>query len=325
MISQIPLRTARFIYRKIGLSRNKVFMNRPFPGMLNVETANSFIAASIQKGQPAMISRFGTPESNCLLNYLELEEINSSNYFRRLHAFLQKKRAGWDEEMKTALRDLVGFFPIDEEHLLQFAPYYIEQIKKMDMVGVWGFVPGESYLINRFCANAAKYDPTALEPYYFQDPWSATLEGKKVLIIHPFVKSIQQQYLKREVLFRNARVLPSFELKTIVAVQSIAGNDTGFKTWFDALEWMKREIDKIDFDVAIIGAGSYGLPLSAYVKDKGKISIHIGGATQILFGIKGKRWDEHPVISTFYNEHWIRPSAEETVQQAQKVEDGCYW
>ncbi|MEI7736983.1 MAG: hypothetical protein WCI49_16050, partial [Ferruginibacter sp.] len=123
----------------------------------------------------------------------------------------------------------------------------------------------------------------------------------------------------------NSSILPDFELKTIAAVQTIAGNKTEFTDWFEALNHMKNQIDATDFDVAIIGAGSYGLPLSAYVKDKGKISIHMGGATQILFGIKGKRWDDHPVISKLYNEYWVRPEVSEIVPNAEKVEGGCYW
>ena len=56
-----------------------------------------------------------------------------------------------------------------------------------------------------------------------------------------------------------------------------------------------------------------------------KSSIHLGGATQILFGIKGHRWDTHDVISSFYNDHWVRPSKEETPEKAKINEEGCYW
>ena len=31
--------------------------------------------------------------------------------------------------------------------------------------------------------------------------------------------------------------------------------------------------------------------VSARLKKAGKKTIHLGGSTQILFGIKGKRWD----------------------------------
>ena len=51
----------------------------------------------------------------------------------------------------------------------------------------------------------------------------------------------------------------------------------------------------------------------------------MGGPTQILFGIKGKRWDDHPVISKFYNEYWVIPNSIEKPQGANKVENGCYW
>lgn len=40
---------------------------------------------------------------------------------------------------------------------------------------------------------------------------------------------------------------------------------------------------KFDFDVAIIGCEAYGFPLAARLKRAGKIVVHMGGATQILF------------------------------------------
>lgn len=111
----------------------------------------------------------------------------------------------------------------------------------------------------------------------------------------------------------------------IRAVQSIAGEKTEYATWFDALEFMQNQISECDFDLAIIGAGAYGLPLAAYCKIIGKQAIQMSGATQLLFGIKGKRWDEHPVISKMYNEYWTRPDDKETPTQKAEVEGGSYW
>lgn len=164
-----------------------------------------------------------------------------------------------------------------------------------------------------------------LEPYDYPYPWSKALEGKKVLVIHPFAKSIELQYKKRELLFANINVLPAFDLITLKAVQTIAGERTDFATWFDALKWMEDEIDKLDFDVAIIGCGAYGFPLAAHCKQIGKKAIHLGGATQILFGIKGKRWEELPAVAALMNEHWVSPLPEETPKEKIKVEGGCYW
>ena len=48
--------------------------------------------------------------------------------------------------------------------------------------------------------------------------------------------------------------MPEFELHTFKAVQTIAGvKDSRFNDWFEALDYMKNEIMKIDFDNSIIG------------------------------------------------------------------------
>jgi hypothetical protein len=315
----------RFLYRRIGFSANqrlhKIYTNT----IKNAECSNQMIYNIIQAGKPAMISRFGTPESKCLLNYLEVKEWENEGVHSKIHAQFTGAVSNWRTDVKIHLHDLVGVFPTTDAMLERFAIFYIEQIKKIDAIGVWGFVPGETFLINKYCPEAEAYDPQALEPYFFTNPWSKSLEGKKVLVIHPFTASIIKQFARREKLFKDQTVLPSFELKTVTAVQSIAGTKTAFTDWFEALESMQAQIDVTDFDVAIIGAGSYGLPLSAYIKSKGKIAIHIGGASQILFGIKGKRWDNHPTISPLYNDYWVRPDVAELVPEAQKVEGGCYW
>ncbi len=81
----------------------------------------------------------------------------------------------------------------------------------------------------------------------------------------------------------------------------------------------------ISFDIAIIGCGAYGLPLAAYVKKIGKKTIHIGGATQLLFGIKGNRWETDGVSSKFMNDFWVNPLPSEYPENFLNVEQGCYW
>ena len=83
---------------------------------------------------------------------------------------------------------------------------------------------------------------------------------------------------------------------------------------------------KIEFDVAIIGCGAYGFPLAAEIKRMGKIAIHMGGATQLLFGIRGKRWDDWVgVYKKMVNEYWVRPSEEEKISEGYKIENNFYW
>lgn len=172
-------------------------------------------------------------------------------------------------------------------------------------------------------------DLNSLSPFLFADPWSKCLKGKVVLVVHPFAKSISTQYSShRDKLFSNKDVLPDFkELIVIPAVQSIGGRVSGYDTWFDALESMCMQIEKVEFDIALIGCGAYGLPLAAKVKSLGKKGVHIGGALQLLFGIKGSRWEGngYDYHHCFYNDYWIRPLPEETPSDANTFENRCYW
>ena len=183
----------------------------------------------------------------------------------------------------------------------------------------------QNYLFGKYSNNSIKVSNRAIEPFYFDNPWSEELKGKKVLIIYPFSETIKKQYKNREKLWTNPNVLPDFELLTYKTVQSIGGIGP-HKDWKESLEIMKNDISKLDFDVALLGCGSYGLPLVNYIKTElGKTAIYIGGGLQVLFGIKGKRWDTHSDVSKMYNEHWVRPLNEETPIDYRKVENGCYW
>jgi hypothetical protein len=206
----------------------------------------------------------------------------------------------------------------------RFCVLFLDAIRHVDGMGIW-HNPFEDMVLKKFCPKAELFPLSGIEPYYHKNPWSIILAGKKVLVIHPFEDSIKNQYSNRSKLFRNEEILPEFRLVTLKSVQSIAGNATKYENWFEALESMKTQMEKIDFDIAIIGAGAYGLPLAAYAKIMGKQAVHMGGATQILFGIKGKRWDDMEQISRLYNDYWIRPSDSEKPVNTHKVEDGCYW
>jgi len=290
------------------------------------QQANDLIRDIVLKNTPSMISRFGKVELNCVNAYLEKCNFSQLKGISFLKYYLQNNSRAYSEICKYEISNNAGVFPDDHNALDRFSEIYLDCIRSIDVLGVWKFIRKENEIIKKYCPNAKLVDPAGLEPYYHQNPWSSSLKGKKILVVSPFAQSIYKNYqLNQSKIFENKNTLPEFTLKTLKAVQSIAGNSTGFKSWFEAIDYMKNEISKIDFDVAILGCGAYGLPLASYIKDMGKIAIHLGGATQILFGIKGKRWDDNPAISKFYNQYWVRPDASEIPSSADKVENGCYW
>jgi ketopantoate reductase len=88
---------------------------------------------------------------------------------------------------------------------------------------------------------------------------------------------------------------------------------------------MVAEVVKTDCQIVIIGCGGLGMILAGRLKALGKICIVMGGAVQVLFGIKGKRWENHEYISKLWNSEWVYPSPSETPRKALEIERGCYW
>lgn len=294
---------------------------RPLPADFSGQPACSLIQRSLETSDPLFIGWIGRTERDVILRTRNVQ--SAGGFWTKFARYIFKNSSPfwWDEKIRTNVRNLVGFFPTDDENLERFAGLMLQDLQTVDILAAFG---DEGDLRAHF--PQAKIIPlTDLEPYYHSDPWTQALEGRKVLVVHPYETSIRNQYARRSSLFNDARILPDFELKTLKAVQSIAGNPVGFSTWFEALDWMKGQMEQIDFDIAIIGAGFYGFPLTAHVKRMGKKGIHLAGATQLLFGIRGKRWDGWSFYRQLINENWVRPSSEETPQDFQKVEDGCYW
>lgn len=325
-VEDILAKHGRRIYHRLFSNfKNPVIRDNYFgKKILSNQEGNDCIATKLQSNMPFLAARLGQAELATIINYNEIIELNNSNIFKRVAAQIYGKDKNWSKLCIKEIETNAGVFPPTDTILKSFSEIYINSIKQIDALGVW-FSYGEDLMYNANCPEADLIPLVSLEPYYHNNPWSKWLKNKKVLVIHPFEKSINQQYAKHQYLFKDNEVLPDFELITLKAVQSIAGSSTPFINWMDALEFMKEEVNKIDFDIAIIGAGAYGLPLGAHVKKMGKQAIHMGGATQILFGIKGKRWENNVIISTFFNEHWVRPLPEETPEKSISVENACYW
>ncbi|MCC5945681.1 MAG: hypothetical protein JJT94_12160 [Bernardetiaceae bacterium] len=317
------------VYRKLTLHKpkEKLSVSDFDRSVLAIPEGSAQLQKELASAKPFFAGRFGSVELSIVRSQLKYKAYQQLSLTGKIQAnFAENRSIHFPQGVRDSAHNNAGIFPKSDAVLEKYSQLFLEDVPILDMLGVW-FNPYEEVLARDYGSkNLTLMRLQALEPYYHTDAsWSSALAGKKVLVIHPYKESIESQYAKRADLFPNTDILPEFELKTMRAVQSIAGNKTPFDTWFDALEAMKNQMEKIDFDVMLVGAGAYGFHLAAHAKRMGKQGIHIGGATQILFGIKGARWDEHPVISKFYNEHWVRPQTSEIPANHKKVEDGCYW
>ena len=285
--------------------------------VMSKKKTNDYIYHLIKSDKPFMVCRFGNTELQTVVGNLKTKIVGHS---KEADAYLDKwfTRLGKDS----------GFFPVDYKYLDRFTNCILDACKEADLLAMW-HLNMEDFVIEEYNPNVKLTYLFRLEPWLANcRPWSAALKGKKVLVIHPFEDTIRAQFQKREKLFPNTEILPEFELKTLKAVQTLCGErDERFQNWFEALEYMVQPALKIDFDVAIIGCGAYGMPLAAKLKQAGKQAIHLGGATQLLFGIKGRRWEENypSKIATCFNANWTYPLDSEKPKNGGTVEMGCYW
>lgn len=300
---------ARPIVAKLVIAYEK----NSYPGIdvKNPNIANEAIKNIIKASQPALIGKMGSVELDMVRSYLRKISTESKKWKHRMNR----------------LHVCPGIFPEDSDLVKDWCDAYIEALKDMDVLGVW-FNAEEARVAHKFCKNAKIVHYGGIEPFECSDPWIKDLEGKNVLVIHPFAKSIKMQYEKRDLVWGERKLLPDFNLMQIKMPLSEAIMPSAFNNWKEQLDYLKKQMDEFDYDVVLVGAGGYSLLLAQHAKASGKIGIHLGGSTQVLFGVYGSRWLNNPASTRLFNEHWVRPLPEETPPAERCAEvkrDGCYW
>lgn len=326
-LSKFTLRALRKLYGKTIGS----YQFSPLPCERDLDKASELIYNMLAIGKPCMIARFGANELNIVTNYLSIKSQKHS-----IFSYIRGKNVAWwwMDSLLKQMKTNAGFFPSTPETVSRFSELMLNDMKEMDVCGLFRFVENPIHHVLPYMNNPQFVLLAVYENATSKKPWTRILKGKKVLVVHPFAKLIEAQYHeKRALLFDNPDSLPEFELQTIQAVQSLGGVSNGFEDWFEALQWMKEEIDKREYDICLLGCGAYGFPLAAHVKRQGRQAVHVGGGLQLFFGIKGKRWETDATPwglpkdhynKLFSNPAWVRPN-EYVTEQTKIVENGCYW
>jgi hypothetical protein len=240
-----------------------------------------------------------------------------------------------------------GIYPETTNGLQTFGDIYYDALRSLRAPDICAFFLHrheiESVVLKQTLSKSvAMIHEDALSPFWFNSPWSSCLRDKVVLVVHPFIDSIKCQLRRKTHIFPNAPdVLPPFDVKFVKSFQCIGEQPLPHRDWNETLHATMQLVDEVGhFDVALIAAGSYGLPLAVYCKSVKKASaLVIGGSLQQLFGLRGMRWENHyptgykyPIIAqngthqTMYNDNWMFPLLSDTVTNADKIEHGSpYW
>ena len=292
-----------------------------------IAEGGGILSQRIYSGVPFVAGKMGTSE------------------FDALHWFVTHNGVPFPREIRRNMVINAGLFAnkiIEGSDCLQeWCQYMIENFHLMDEIAMWNPIKPleERIFIEKYIPQVKKFLPLrALEPFYQDLPenrWSLAIETP-FCVVSPFVESIEIQWIKRDMLF-------PFSLWSSKAKFS-GGVCSGYsplicdgdeicswpshvleKGWWGGVNFIVDSCVATGAKIVFVGAGALSLPVCFELKKRGISAIHTGGGTQIIFGIKGRRWFNHGVISRFFNEYWTSPLASEIPSAGNVIEGGCYF
>lgn len=271
---------------------------------------------------PAAIGKLGTIETE--LAYFRFKTRKAANPIQ-IHP----------QMIQTLCRN-AGMFPPTQATAEKMADELLRSLLQLDSVPIWWIKEQSRELFGVFARAASYVSLQSLECFLSPNPehwWTA--KKARVLVISPFTESIQAQvphldkvWAQRPGFWSSESTFTMLKFPLSFGVQDSSVQSYMIQTWTNSvglIQDFQKKMDAIDYDIALIGVGIHSLPLVAYAKQKGKKAIHLGGATQLFFGVRGGRWDTMKEFQPLFNEHWIRPSVEERPVHFEQVEKGCYW
>jgi hypothetical protein len=232
-----------------------------------------------------------------------------------------------------------GVFPMPNKHLfLTWREESIRATRAADLLVTGWYKPladAESAALNMWQVKAKHIPLRSLEPYYEppENQWTSLLKDQDVAVISSFTKTASEQVKKGAYkIWGDRKVLDDtirwHWIQTGHPPSVAKGSNewpANISTWQDAAKYIVGEVVRSGARIVLIGCGGLSMPIANMLALRGHCVIVMGGAIQVLFGIKGKRWSTHPVISTFWNDAWVWPSPQETPAGAGLIEGGCYW
>ena len=221
--------TREAITRLIGYPKNRSIDNsrvQYFDNDANEHIYNQ-ISAALSNGEGYALGKLGTVELGCIVSFLKRNKWNFNDYAKFLKGY--PVPLFYDKEI-IRLNNNAGVFPADEQTANKFCELMLKDMDVIDTLASYAWC--ERYILKYVSHCSTVNLDGYYAPFLFKQPWTRILENKRVLVIHPFAKSIETQYAKRETLFSNPLVLPRFKsLRVIQAVQSPVirvGLQTGF-------------------------------------------------------------------------------------------------
>jgi hypothetical protein len=289
-------------------------------------------------------------ENNELRSYLEDKIKNNTNFILpRISGIennfaylgvciannkLTKEEYNYINNVIKSMKNNAGIKLTSIKSILKYSELYLDAFKLCDAYFDWDktgtyiqhIALSHDFITTNF--NKNKFWALSLDIFYniHNNPWTQALNGKRLLIISPFIESMKS---KLDILpeIYGVDLFPNCEFIFLKPPQTHAAMpsdefDIELKRFIEQIKKIKD-----DFDIALCSCGGYANLVCAEIFKMNKSAIYVGGVLQMFFGIYGNRWlTEKPEILRIYmNKHWSRPSENEKPEGHTNIEKGCYW
>ena len=301
-------------------------VTRQGPPLLTQREGAIWLSAQVASRRIFAAGKLGTSETEALWFYIAMRR-GATKY-------------PYLSDIKKNMTVNAGLFPATDEALDDWAQHMLGYVlPELDGVAEWNTLNPlqEGEILNAFAPKSKRFPARSLEPYYeaaTAERWSCRIPDRtKVAVVSPFATSIGTQWAKQSEVWPTTPVWNSTiqlipvkaHYSPYLSPDSTWSEEVVAAGWRAAVRAMADAVVASGAKLALIGVGALSLPLAAALKKRGVAAIHTGGATQILFGVKGRRWLTHSVISTFFTEAWVGPAEDEVPSNSRAVEGGCYW
>jgi len=230
-----------------------------------------------------------------------------------------------------------GIFPPDPHFYLDYNKFYIEQVRNLDCLGICYDRPQMEREIIKYYHLKNKLifypnqEPDKSSPSNEANCYLPFFKDRKLLIICPFgdlLKSRATKQVFEAVWLKTGKKW--FNPKNVEAIEFPYGFSAEthaiYPTALDLFGNIKEEIQRKDFDIALIAGAGLAIPIASYIKSIGKIGIDLGGHLQILFGVIGQRWRQlEDWKSRYFNDSWIDMPNRYKPKETDVCDRGAYW
>jgi hypothetical protein len=295
--------------------------------MINRQELLHDIKQATEENTGFAMGKIGFSEQ-CILGYIPF--LNSNPIGIKVKAY--------ETMLKYHFEIQTGVFPSDPSFMKEFALFYIKQIQQINILGIMQSAQEiELVKTNEIQAKLIPYqltEPDRSIPSNDNNCYLSIFKGKRILFISPYADLLkyraQQDIFEQVWKNTNKKWFSPKQCKAIEIPYSYGNSKLTHQTFNNSIElynYICGEIDKQEFDVALIAAGALALPIAAYIKNKGKIGVSLGGHLQVLFGINGGRWKNDSFWTEHYiNENWIdMPKKYHPENKMNLTDNGAYW